>query len=362
MLSYTIKVLLRGNPMDTSDSVDLGKKIFFLNPPFDFKKIIIPMLSDLEYETYVIENYRHAKSILREQSDAICFVCIDGEMPIEHWYNFVVSCNKDQTLSGIFFGIMSAHAGTSDRNHFLLNASIPAGFVSLVSKKDELITKLEGILRINNAKGIRKYVRVDCVSDKLISALCEIDGKQHVLRIENISSAGLLCSAPATLATEFSANLLLKDFLLSLRSQKIKCVTVVLKSFVSNGKLSIVLLFTKGLSFAAKSAIQAYIRFFLQNSIETALATTQPDTEDYSKLHESAVTIETDDAFLISVDEEPVVYADDAETVTYADEVDENELSSPLFQSENEEDFLNQMKYIDDTTLDGDVQLIDDTK
>ncbi len=346
--------------MEQNEVVDLGKKIFFLNPPYDFTKIIIPVLSDLEYEIYVLSTYKFAKEILRNNPGSICFVCIDGEMPIGNWYNFIVSFSSDPDLSSIFLGVMSAYAGASDKNHFLLNASIPAGFISLVSKKDELIAKIEGILRINNAKGVRKYVRVDCETDKLISAQYKVENSMFPFKIEDISSAGLLCATSITVGSYFSQNMLLKDFLLVLRTQKIKCNVVILKTFEKNGKCYLVLLFTKGLPFAAKAAIQAYIRFFLQNSLDTNLATAKPDDTDYSKLHDAAIAAEVEDAFLISVDEEEILYADDVEEVTYADEFENQELSSPFFSNEDENQFLDQMKYLDD--VDGDIQLIDDTE
>ncbi len=347
--------------MESNEVVDLGKKIFFLNPPYDFKKIIIPVLSDLEYEMYIISSYKYAKDILRMYPDSICFVCIDEELSIEHWYNFIVSFSGDPQLENVFLGVMSAHAGTSDRNHFLLNASIPAGFISLATKKEDLVSQIEGILKINNAKGVRKFVRVDCITDKLIAAQYSTNNTLCSFRIENISSAGLLCVTSPKLSSFFTPNMLLKEFTLVLRTQKIKSNVVVLKTFVKDGKLYLVLLFTKGLPFIAKSAIQAYIRFFLQNSIESIIATAKPDETDYSKLQTAAIAADVDEAFLISVDEEEILYADEVEEVTYADEVDEQEISaSPLFGNEDESEFLKQMKYLEDN-IEGDVQLIDDT-
>ncbi len=351
--------------MISTESVDLGKKIFFLNPPYDFKKLIIPMLSDLEYEIYILSDYKYAKEALRNNPDSICFVCIDGEISIEHWYNFVVSFNNDPSLSSIFLGVMSAYAGASDRNHFLLNASIPAGFISLAAKKDELVNKLVGILKINNAKGVRKYVRADCATDELISVHCEVNDAIFPLHIDNISSAGLLCSASPKIAASFSPNMLLKEFFLILRKQKIKCHTVVLKTFISNEKLFIVLLFTKGLSYNSKAIIQSYIRYFLQTTLDQTLTDAKPDDTDYSKLQTAAIGAEGEDAFLISVDEEEVIFADEIEEVTYADEYDKNETSektSPLFGNDDEESFLNQMKYLEESDIDGDIQLIDDTE
>ncbi len=346
--------------MESNESVDLGKKVFFLNPPFDFKKIIIPILSDLEYEIYVISSYKYAKETLRNYPDSICFVCIDGEMPISYWYNFVVSCNNDLELSSVCLGVMSAHAGASDRNHFLLNALIPAGFVSLVSKKDELLSKIEGILRINNAKGIRKYVRVDCSSDKLIQAQCKINDEIYPLRIANISSAGLLCITKTDMAPLFSVNMLIRDFVLVLRSQKIKCNAVILKSFISEGRLYLVMLFTKGLPHVVKTSIQAYIRFFLQNSIDSKINTIQPDTTDYSKLHEAAIAAEIDEAFLISVEDE-IKYVEEVEGITYADEAeDADAIEPPIFGKDDEKSLFSQLKYLDPKNLETDGDLIDD--
>ncbi len=349
--------------MENNEAVDLGKKIFFLNPPFDFTKIIVPILSDKEYEIYILQDYKFAKEALRKYPGSICFVCIDGGMSIEHWYNYIVSFSNDPSLSSILLGVMSLYAGASDRNHFLLNAMIPAGFISLANKKDELVDTIEGVLRINNAKGVRKFVRVDCKTDKLISAQFKNENTMYPFKIEDISSAGLLCATSMTVGAHFSQNMLLKDFILVLRSQKIKCNVVILKTFVKDGKCYLVLLFTKGLPFVAKTAIQAYIRFFLQNSLEADLVTTPPDETDYSKLHDAAIAADVEDAFLISVDEEDVLFSDDAEAVTYADDFEDGalgDISSPLFNNDDEEQFLQQMKYLDED-VEGDVQLIDDT-
>ena len=48
-----------------------GRKVYFLNPPLSLSNQIISNLRALEYEVYSIPNYQDAKSILRENQNAI---------------------------------------------------------------------------------------------------------------------------------------------------------------------------------------------------------------------------------------------------------------------------------------------------
>lgn len=303
--------------MNLHENTDFGRKVFFLNPPYDFKSIIMPVLSDMEYELYTIEDYKQAKNILRMFPDSICFVYVDVVMPIDHWFNFIMSFDHDPILSTIFLGVMSDRAGKTDREHFLLNAVIPAGFISLTTTKEDIVDILHGILEINGAKGQRKYVRADCKSDKLVSAQCIIEDTTCFLGINNISSVGLSCSAPPAMAGLFALNLLIHDFTLHLRNKTVKCNAVVINSSVTETEAKIILLFTKGMPHAAKTSVKEYVRFFLQKKADALAASGEPDTADYSKKQKSELSSSMDDAFLIAVDDNevaPVLYADDLQS------------------------------------------------
>src|SRR5574344_2154959 len=93
--------------MNLKENNIFGRKVFFLCPSFDFRKIIIDRLFNLEYETYIINNVADAKNILLHFPDAICFINIDTTMESLHWLNFIHSFELDPVLSTIFLGIIS---------------------------------------------------------------------------------------------------------------------------------------------------------------------------------------------------------------------------------------------------------------
>ncbi len=290
--------------MSLHENTDFGRKIFFLNPPYDFKKNIIPVLSDAEYEVYVIGDYKYAKSILREFPDSICFVCIDDVMPADHWYNFIASFSNDPILSTIFIGVLATHPKAADRNHFLLNANIPAGFITISSVREELTETLFSILNLNGAKGHRKYVRADCREEKLSNAEAFIHDMHIYFSIYDISSVGIACGVHASMTNLFSQNMLVRDFTLNLREKKLKCNAIVLKIIPGQHETTIVFLFTRGIQTTVKSSIQEYIRLFLQTSIERIEVNSEPDETDYSKHQKPFSLFDLEDAFLIEDIEE----------------------------------------------------------
>ena len=201
-------------------------------------------------------------------------------------------------LSTIFFGIASERNDDGVKNHFLLNATIPAGFISLNINDDILVDNLMRILDLNGAKGKRKFVRADCEDDILVSADCTIDGARIPLKITNISSAGVSCLAEEKFTSFFKPNLLIRDLHISLRSQKIQVAAIVMHSSLKNKVLTVILLFTKGISISSQKIVREYVQHCLQKEINDQLADAPPDKSTYSKRIEG----DNSDAFLISID------------------------------------------------------------
>ncbi len=283
-----------------SGALDLGRKIFFLNAPTKFQDTIIPMLATSGYELYVLSSYKYAKSILREYPSAVFFICIDSELLIDEWYNFVSSISNDKNFQNVILGIMSTYAGQKEKDHFLLNASIPGGFVSL-SQSDEIIHDyIHSILNINEAKGRRNFVRANCEEEKDLAGEYEVKGFHHSLKISNISSAGILCETFPVAQALFTNKKLLNNFIINIKGQKTKANVTIYRTYIENEKLFLVLLFTEDLSFSAKSAIDIYVRNLLQSRIDARIKNMPLDSENYSKRQKSAIAGDSDEAFLIA--------------------------------------------------------------
>ncbi len=288
----------------SNQTFDLGKKIFFLNAPPEFQDIVIPMLSSAGYEIYLLTSYKHAKAILKEYPDSVFYVCIDQELLIDQWYNYVSSFATEPDFSNVIIGIMATYAGKNEKNHFLLNTLIPGGFVSLNQEPVVIHDYIHSILLINNAKGKRNVVRAYCEDQKNIFATYQIKGHKCPLKISNISSAGLLCIAPKTLESLFPQSKRLSSFAISLIGQIIECDVTVFRTYTDENNLFIVLLFAEELSYIKKASIDMYVRNLLQERINIKIKTLQHDEDDYTERQISAVGDESDEAFLISLDSE----------------------------------------------------------
>jgi len=264
-----------------------GRKVFFLNPPFNIRKLVIPVLEEREYEICLIDDYRDAKNILRHYPDSICFVSIDNneqpQLTINQWFNFVESFSEDTVLSTIYTGVLAYRVPQSKKNLFLLNTAIPAGFTQTNGSIEDLIETLTDILDINGAKGRRKYVRVKCTSARLANVTCPLGKKSYALPIVNISSVGLACSASLEYRTVFAENTLLRDIAIALNGTLITCSAAVFSVTERKDSLLIVLLFLKGTPHAAKKLIRRYIFQSLHEEIVNKIQKEPQDMTEYSK-------------------------------------------------------------------------------
>ena len=87
-------------------------------------------------------------------------------MSYDEWFNFIQSFQKDEKLKTIFVGLMSAIIPNPVKERFMLNLSLPGGFIMLNEIKGAaLIENIIGILELNGAKGRRKLT----VSDEKLS-------------------------------------------------------------------------------------------------------------------------------------------------------------------------------------------------
>ncbi len=70
-----------------------GRKVFFINASFTIEQLAKGMLRDMEYETYIIEDLKQAKCILRKNPDSICLVNLDhvgaNSLTVVQYLNFM---------------------------------------------------------------------------------------------------------------------------------------------------------------------------------------------------------------------------------------------------------------------------------
>ena len=291
--------------MESRENPIYGRKIFFLNMPFNIKKLIIGKLQELEYEVYLINDYKNAKNILRHYSDSICFVDIDStqenKLSVQQWFYFLKSFDFDKQLKTIYIGVLSGHVSKADRTYFMLHASFPAGFITLNQPIEDLTQIIIGILEINGAKGRRKYVRAKCRPEAQARIQCRIDEKEYALPIIDISSIGLSCSIPVSYCDKFPPNTVLRNARIFFGIRQVQCsAAVLMQKQLSPTKYSLILLYLQSTLFSVRNAIRQYVFRTLNQDVIDTIKNEKPDTETYT----TAPFEKSEEAFLLNEDED----------------------------------------------------------
>jgi len=272
--------------MEHREDPMFGRKVFFLNPPLSVENYVVDSLKEREYEVYVIREYQCAKAILRKNINAICFIFIDDVLPINEWFNFIKSFEYDESLKSIFLGVISLKIKPTMQQKFLMNLKLPGGCVLLDSKVEDIFGTLEGILQINGAKGIRKYVRLDCDSERFehlkMEGYLNNNGMLFSFNVLNISSAGLCCATPAHLSYLFPKLKIISDVSITVGKRSVVCHALVYDLKIVKDKCISVLLFTNETSKAVKNHIRNFIYDQLEDAMKIEIAGVIKDLDSYS--------------------------------------------------------------------------------
>lgn len=292
--------------MEDHSNPVFGRKVFFINPLFSVRSIVIEKLIEDEYEVCIISDYKDAKNVLRKFPDSICYINIDEQLNYDQWFNFIKSFEEDTVLRTIFLGVLSGNIKKSDRNMYMLKLNISAGFIMINEKLEDAVETIEHVLDINGAKGRRRYVRTSCIPDKDTFLLARSGVKIYKMKLLDISIVGCACALPLQYKDLFQTNSVLRNVSFSLGTKMFTCDAAVYAVPVMEKFCKLVVLFIPGVPNATKKIIHSYITERFNKSIAAIIEKSFPDTVDYSKAVQTKEQIQTDNAFLVDADEENI--------------------------------------------------------
>ena len=276
----------------------IGRKVFFVNPPLYVENYLQPALKQNEYEAYVIKDYKYTKNALKLFPDALCFIFIDDEMSYDGWFNFILSFQNDEKLKTIFVGLMSAMIPGPVREKFMMNLSLPGGFLMLNEIKGQaLIENVIGILELNGAKGRRKYIRLDCGDNVSINGYFANQTQLLQVSIANISSVGFTCYFPRSYGAVLSKNMVVPSFSITLGRRSVVTPSVVFDvKAVDENNYFAVLLFLIQVGPEDRKVIKNFIFEHLEERIKNLIYANPPDIENYFNKESAAPAEEVGEA------------------------------------------------------------------
>lgn len=241
-----------------------GKKVFFILPPELVKEHIIKILSDNEYEVYVINDQRVIEKLASRFPDSIMYINIDGTLREEEWKEKIRGLTN--TYADLRVGVLSGRiSDVNMANSFIMESGVTAGVIRLRQGLKESSDTMLKVLEVNEARGRRKYLRYKCPESDSISLNFSWFNKIVKGHIIDISSVGLSCYFDDTI--EIAKNQVIPSVQLKLGPTLITTDCIAIGSRDDGGVLIYVFLFRT----SNETPIKSKIRHFINNSLQKEL-------------------------------------------------------------------------------------------
>ena len=235
----------------------LGKKIIFVHPPDLVRGPLMDLLTEREFEVYILMDHRKIPNIYRAYPDTVFFLNIDTALNEKEWQEYIRELNS--SCSGILLGILSFRISQKDQVQFyLLELGVGCGFIQLkqgVQAAGEMMLK---VLAANEVKGRRKYLRYQCsFEDQSVFRFTE-EGTEISGHIQDISSVGMSCSMDSSV--NLVKNQLIRNMQLRLKGIIVSCDAILMGTRKATGQDTLyVFLFRMDSQDKMKSRIRSYI-------------------------------------------------------------------------------------------------------
>jgi len=242
-----------------------GKKIFLLFPHSVIRDEMLDLLIMAGYETYTIFDEKRARKLLIKFPGSIMFINIDEGLKESEWETYVQGIQDDPATKESRLGIMSYNQDRELMQKYLMELTIPCGYIQLKLGLQESTRIILSALEANEARGRRKHIRADCEDD--INALVNFKGSSGLChgKILDISSAGI--AARFEKDSELTLSTVLENVQLKLRGGLVM-TDMTFMGQRRDDKHVYILLFTAKLSTDNKLIIHRFIKQCLQKYID----------------------------------------------------------------------------------------------
>ena len=259
-----------------------GRKIFFVCSTFTLNTNIILRLMQQEYEVYKIDEPRLLKNLLKLDPNAIVCINADSHFVPAVWYNFISSFEHDPEFESCDFAVFSAKLKGSAKLRFEQGLKLKAGFFSLDKNFGEIMSGVIEKLENLKAKGLRKFVRLNCTGDKSAEAYFINGNMMYKMNFVDISSIGVGLIIPSKYASAVRVNSVIQGLTLVLGNKQLKVNAKIhtIKA-IQNGILA-VLIFTPDTPDSFRNFVRTYICEELQKRLNNKMIHLSQDTTDYT--------------------------------------------------------------------------------
>ncbi len=259
-----------------------GRKIFFVCATFTLNTNVILRLMDQEFEVYKIDDYRQLKSILTLNPDGIVLINADSTNSANTWYNFVSTLEKTPEFENAAFGIFESKLKKPERDRFQDSLKLKAGYYKIEDSFGPLFGELLGKLDELKAKGIRQFVRYNCIRNKSCEAYFVNGNMMYKMNFIDISSIGVGLLIPNKYAAIARVNCVIQGLTLVLGSKQVKVNAKIHTAKALPEGILAVLIFTPDTPDNIRRYVRNYVCESLQKELMDSVIQLPWDKTDYT--------------------------------------------------------------------------------
>jgi hypothetical protein len=253
-----------GNSTDT-----LGKKIFFLHPSAAVQNQIVAELAQQEFEVYVVKDHEALARILKKYPGSIVFADIDERMGEEKWEAWIRGIMNDPAAGKPGIGVLSVKDDEILQRKYINSVRVRCGYTVIKADMNNIIKHLMEILKAQNAKGRRKYLRAVADNESLTTVNLPLNGTFVNGAIKDISVVGFSCVFAED--PGLTKNTLFQDIQIKLQSAILKVEGIVFGSRADGSSRTYVFLFTQRIDPDTRAKIRTYIQHNYQSKLDAEL-------------------------------------------------------------------------------------------
>lgn len=260
-----------------------GRKVFFINPTIPIEKTVITRLQTLEYEVYALKDYRVARGLFASLKDGICYVCIDSGLTKEGWKNFLNYFALNDIYRNFDFGIISETLNENKKTEFAQGLKLTAGCLA-APEAEETVHDLVKALDSLSAKGMRRYVRVNCMEDKKADLYWFTNDKKMLrCKLVDLSTAGIAVMLPASQAKAVFMNQLITNATIVLAGKQLSISVKITGMKAANDILLVVMMYGMESPITTLNQIRSYVIDSLNADLTRRIKETPLDRTNYER-------------------------------------------------------------------------------
>jgi hypothetical protein len=243
-----------------------GKKVFFLYPHSVIHDEMLDILIMGGFESYTLRDPIRARLLLARFPGSIMFINIDEGMKESEWEIYIKELQENPKTKESRLGILSYNQDKVLMEKYLMDIGAPCGYIQLKLGIQQSARILLETLRVNEARGRRKYIRADCEDEPYATMNYKYSEGTYQGKLLDISSAGI--AARLAKFPIFPANTVLRNIQLKLKGVLIMVDAIMVGNRQGDKDVWILLFEPEKMTSEDKLAIHHYIKLNLQKYID----------------------------------------------------------------------------------------------